>query len=151
MTSAAVTASPRRGVLGDPVLVVPVVGAAGLAVGWLGVHEHISGTRIAADLALSWALVSASLVVLARPRWRRVRFLLAATAFVLLGADLEWARSHVLWTLGLLLEGLWAAFLVQLVLTFPEGRSWSRAAQVAISGAYAVTFGGQLVGSFLVP
>jgi signal transduction histidine kinase len=151
MTSAAVTASPRRGVLGDPVLVVPVVVAAGLGVGWLGVHEHISGARIAADLALSWALVSGSLVVLERPRWRQARLLLAATAFALLGADLAWASSHALWTLGLLLEGLWAAFLVQLVLTFPEGRSWSQAAHLAIVGAYAVAFGGQLVGGFVVP
>ena len=132
-------------------LVVPVVVAAGLAVGWLGVHEHVSGTRIATDLALSWTLASASLVVLARPRWRRVRLLLAATAFALLGADLEWASSNVLWTLGLLLEGLWAALLVQLVLTFPEGRPWSRTAKVAIGGAYAVTFGGQLVAGFVAP
>src|SRR5436190_22000289 len=100
MASTAVTASPRREAIRDPVLVVPVVVAAGLAVGWLGVHEHVSGTRIATDLALSWALASASLVVLARPRWRRVRFLLAATAFALLGADLEWASSNALWTLG---------------------------------------------------
>jgi signal transduction histidine kinase len=133
------------------VLLLPVAVAAGLAVGWLGVHEEVSGTRIAADLALSWALVAASLVVLERPRWRRARLLLAATAFVLLGADLEWASSHVLWTLGLLIEGLWAAFLVQLVLTFPEGRAWSRLAEVAIVGAYAVTFGGQLVGALVAP
>src|SRR5207248_2165205 len=135
--------------LGDPVLVLPVVVAAGLAIGWLGVHEHISGTRIAADIGLSWALVSASLVVLERPRWRRASFLLAATAFALLGADLEWSSSHVLWTLGLLLEGVWAALMVQLVLTFPASRSWSRAARAGIIGAYAVAFGGQLVGAFV--
>ena len=122
MASTAVRASPSRGVLGDPVLVLPVVVAAGLAIGWLGVHEHISGTRIAADIGLSWALVSASLVVLERPRWRRASFLLAATAFALLGADLEWSSSHALWTLGLLLEGVWAALMVQLVLTFPASR-----------------------------
>src|SRR5437762_16927 len=115
----ALAAAPRRGVLRDPVLLLPVAVAAGLAVGWLGVHEHVSGTRIAADLALSWALVAASLVALERPRWRRARLLLVATAFALLGADLGWASSHPLWTFGFLLEGLWAAFLVQLVLTFP--------------------------------
>ena len=135
----------------DPVLLLPLVVAAGLAVGWLGVHERVSGTRIITDLALSWALVAASLVVLERPRWRRASWPLAATAFALLGADLEWANSHVLWMLGFVLEGLWAAFLVQLVLTFPEGRSWSRTAWVAIVGAYAVTFGGQLVGAFVAP
>src|SRR5205823_3261595 len=151
MTSTAVPASPSRAALRDPVLLLPVAVAAGLAVGWLGVHEEVSGTRIAADLALSWALIAASLVVLERPRWRRARLLLAATAFALLGADLKWASSHALWTLGFVLEGLWAAFLVQLVLTFPEGRPWSRAARIAIVCAYAVTFGGQLVGAFVVP
>src|SRR5438445_13248655 len=145
MASTAVTASPRREAIRDPVLLLPVVVAAGLAVGWLGVHERVSGTRIVADLALSWALVAASLVVLERPRWRRARLLLAATAFALLGADLEWASSHALWTLGLLLEGVWAALMVQLVLTFPASRSWSRAARAGIIGAYAVAFGGQLV------
>jgi signal transduction histidine kinase len=80
-----------------------------------------------------------------------VRSLLAATGFALLGADLEWASSHALWTVGLLLEGLWAALLVHICLTFPQGRPWSRIAPLAIAGAYAATLGGQLVGAFLVP
>ena len=46
---------------------------------------------------------------------------------------------------------LWVALLVQVVLTFPEGRPWSRAARIAIAGAYAATFGGQLVGAFVLP
>jgi signal transduction histidine kinase len=150
MTSTAVTASSRD-VIRDPVLLLPLVIAAGLAVGWLGVDHQAAGTRIAADLALAWALTTASVVVLERPRWRRARWLLAATALGVLGADLEWANWHALWTLGFVLEGLWAALLVQLVLTFPEGRSWSRIAGVAIVGAYAVTFGGQLVGALVAP
>jgi len=151
MTSTAVTASPSRDLIRDPVLLLPLVVAAGLSVGWLGVDKQVAGTRIAADLALSWALVAAALVVLERPRWRQARWLLAATAFALLGADLEWASSHALWTLGFVLEGLWVALFVQLVLTFPEGRCWSRVARVAIVAAYAMTFGGQLVGAFVVP
>jgi signal transduction histidine kinase len=149
MASNAVTALPRRDAVRDPVLLLPLAVTAGLAAGWLGVHERVAGTRIAADLALSWALIAASLVVLERPRWRRARWLLAATPFVLLGADLEWANSHALWTLGFLLEGLWAAFLVQLVLTFPEGRPWSRPAGIAILAAYTLALGGQLAGGLV--
>ena len=146
MASNAVTALPSRDAVRDPVLLLPLAVAAGLAVGWLGVHERVAGTRLAADLALSWALMAASLVVLERPRWRRARWLLAATPFALLGADLEWASSHALWSLGFLLEGLWAALLAQLVLTFPEGRPWSRLTRIAVLAAYALTLGGQLVG-----
>ena len=118
---------------------------------WLGVHEQVSGARITVDVALSWTLVAASLVVLERPRWRRGRLLLAAAGFALLAGDLEWASSHALWTFGLLLEGLWAALLVHFCVTFPEGRPWSRKAKVAIAGAYMATLGGQLVGVFMIP
>jgi signal transduction histidine kinase len=151
MSSTTVTSSQTRSTLRDPVLLVPVVVAAGLAVGWLGADAGVSGTRVAVDLALAWALVAASLVALERARWRRSRVVLAAASFALLAADLQWASSDGLWTLGFLLDALWAALLVQLVLTFPEGRPWSRAAGVAIAGAYAATFGGQLVGAFVLP
>jgi signal transduction histidine kinase len=151
MASNAVTALPSRDAVRDPVLLLPLAVAAGLAVGWLGVHEQVAGTRIAVDLALSWALLAASLVVLERPRWRRARWLLAAMPFVLLSADLEWANSHALWTVGFLLEGLWAALLVQVVVTFPEGRPWSRLARIAILAAYTFTLGGQLVGGLVTP
>ena len=151
MSSTVVTSAQTRSALRDPVLLVPAVVAAGLAVGWLGTGKGVSGTRIATDLALSWALVAASLVALERERWRRTRILLAAAAFALLAADLQWAGSHTLWTLGFLLEGLWVALLVQAVLTFPEGRPWSPAARITIAGAYAATLGGQLVGVFVLP
>ena len=151
MISTAVTAPPRRDAIRDPVLLVPLVVAAGLAIGWVGVDEHQAGTRIAADLALAWALIAVSVVVVERPRWRRARWLLAAAPFLLFGADLEWARSPALWTVGFLLEGLWVALLVQLVLTFPAGGSWSRPAGVAIVCAYAVTLLGQLAGVLVAP
>ena len=137
--------------LRDPVLLLPVVVAAGLAVGGLGVHEQVAGTRLIADLALSWALAAAAIVVLERPRWHRASWLLAATALAVLGADFEWASSHALWTLGFLLDGLWVALLALVVLTFPEGRSWSRPVRFAIACAFAVTLGGQVVGAFVVP
>ena len=151
MSSTVVTSLQTRSVLRDPVLRVPAVVGAGLAAGWLGVDAGVSGTRVAADIALSWALVAASLVALERTRWRRTRVLLAAAGFALLAADLQWASSRALWTLGFLLAALWAALLVQVVLTFPEGRPWSRAARVAIAGGYAATLGGQLVGVFVLP
>jgi signal transduction histidine kinase len=118
---------------------------------WLGVDAGASGALVAADLALSWALVAAALVAFERPRWARSGVLLVAAAIALLAADLQWASPNALWTLGFLFEALWVALLAQLVLTFPEGRPWSRAAPVLIAGAYVATFGGQLVGALVLP
>jgi len=146
---AAVAPSPH--VLREPVLLAPAIVGAGLAIGWLGVHHGVSGTRIGVDLALAWALVAASVVAGERPRWRRARWLLAAAGFALVGADLEWSDTDALWTVGLLLGGLWAVLLLQMVLTFPEGRPWSRPALVAIVAATIVTVGGRLVRAFVDP
>src|SRR6185295_10195402 len=98
MPSTVVTSSRTRGVLRDPVLLGPAVVGAGLAAGWLGADAGASGARVATDIALSWTLVAASLVALNRARWRRARVLLAAAAFAILAADLQWASSHTLWT-----------------------------------------------------
>ena len=69
-------------------------------------------------------------------------------AFAVLAADLEWTSTRVVGTIGVLLGWLWAALLVQLVLTFPEGRPWTRAARVVIAAAYAAAAGGQIVLAF---
>src|SRR2546429_317017 len=45
MASTAVTASRRREAICDPVLLLPVVVAVGLAIGWLGLPEPVSDTR----------------------------------------------------------------------------------------------------------
>jgi signal transduction histidine kinase len=147
MTSTAVTPSQARLAIRDPVLLLPVVVAAGLGVGWLGSRGHVSGQRIAVDLALAWSSVAVALVVLGRPRSRPTAWLLIATAITVLGADLEWAGSNALWTIGLMFEGLWAATLLLLVLTI--FRDPSPLTRGVIAGAYLVAFGGQLIGAFV--
>lgn len=136
-------ASPSQGVSAfrDPVLVLPVVVGTGLVVGWLATDADASGARTVVDLALAWTFVGASLVAIERARWRRSRALLIASSVALLAADLRWARADVLWTLGFVLAALWLALLVHFVVTFPEGRAWSRWAQVAIAGAYVAAAG----------
>ena len=151
MSSTLTTPARAASALRDPVLLAPAVVVAGLGIGWLGVDAGASGARVAADLALSWALVAASLAALERRRWRRSRSLLAFAAFTLLAADLQWAGANVLWTLGFLLDAAWAAVLIHVVLTFPEGRAWSQAARSAIATAYVATLGGQLIGVFVSP
>jgi signal transduction histidine kinase len=149
MASPAIVRAQPRGALGDPVLVLPLVVAAGLGIGWLGSDAHASGWRIAVDLGLAWSLAGASLLALGRAPWRRSRMLLAAAAFALPAADLQWARAEGVWTLGFLLEALWVALMVQFVLTFPDGRSWTATARIAVVGAYATAFGGQVIGALV--
>jgi signal transduction histidine kinase len=131
-SSASASASAWR----DPILVLPLAVAGGLALSWAGRHDGVSGGQIAVDLALSWGLVAASMVALARARWRRPRLLLALAGLLVLAGDLQWLSGAALWTVGLVLQLAWVAVVVELVLTFPDGRSWSRAAQVTIVGAY---------------
>src|SRR5947209_5425222 len=135
----------------DPVLALPAVVAAGLAIGWLGVHEHVPGTRIAADLGLAWGLVAAFLVVVERSRRRRVGWLLAAAAFAVLVADLQWSSSRALWTAGFVLEGLWVALLAGFVVAVPERGPWSGPARFVIGGAVVATLGAQLAGVLVSP
>src|SRR5580765_5828623 len=144
MASAAATATPGREAVRDPVLLLPLAVGAGLAIGWLGVHDRVPGSRIVVDLALAWSLVTASLVALERPRWQRAAWLLAAAAFALLGADLAWTSTRAIGTIGVLLGWLWAALLVQLVLTFPAGRPWTRLTWGIVAVAYAAAIGGQI-------
>jgi signal transduction histidine kinase len=152
MTSSTLLVPARaRSVLRDPVLLLPVVVAAGLVVGWLGAEGGASGTAVAVDLALAWSFVGASVVALERTRWGRATVLLVASAFALLAADLRWAHSDGLWTLGFLLAALWVALLVHFVLTFPQGRAWSARAWVVVAGAYVVAILGQLARALVDP
>jgi DNA-binding NarL/FixJ family response regulator len=91
---------------------------------------------------------ASSLVALERRRWRPTARLLTAAAVVLLGADLAWTNARLVWTIGVLLGWLWAAILVQLVLSFPEGRPWAAVARVVVPAAYAAAVGGQVVVAF---
>jgi signal transduction histidine kinase len=146
MASAAGAASVSH-VSRDPVLLLPVAVAAGLAVGALGLDANEPGSRIVTDLGLAWTLMAAALVTLERPRWQRASWLAVAAALAVLAADLDWASSSTLWTTGFLLEQLWVAVLACLVLTFPGLRAWSRLAQLALAAAFAVALGGQVLGA----
>jgi signal transduction histidine kinase len=135
--------------LRDPVLVLPFAVVVGLALGWEGLRTGVPGGLIAADLALSWALVGASLLAPERSRWRRPRLLLAIAGALVLGGDLQWLSAPALWTAGLVLELAWLSVIVQLVLTFPDGRAWSSLALVTIGAGYLAAPVGGLVAAFV--
>jgi signal transduction histidine kinase len=149
ITRAATAPQPAASVLRDPVLLLPVAVAAALGVGWAGFHAGISGSRVGVDLFLAWSLFAASLIALERSRWRHPPALFALAGTALLAGDLRWSGVSGLWTLGILLDSVWLALVVQLVLTFPDGHSWSGPARVTILGAYLVTLGGALAATLV--
>ena len=144
MISRATSVSPPSPpLLRDPILILPLVVAAGLALGWRGLHNGVSGSEVAVDLALCWCLVAASVVALGWARWQRARLLLALAALLVLAGDLQWFNAAGPWTVGLVLQLAWLAVMIQLVLTYPDGRPWSRPARVTILGGYlAAPIGG---------
>ena len=152
MSSTAVTSAQTRSALRDPVLLVPAVVGAGLADrlargrrgrlgntrgrgprAVVGARRGIRSSRWSGRAGAGRACCSPPLPSRSSPRISSGR------------ARMPCGRSASCST------ALWVALLVQLVLTFPEGRPWSRAARVAIAGAYAATLGGQLVGAFVLP
>jgi signal transduction histidine kinase len=151
VTHALTAAATRtwRDALRDPVLIAPLAVAAGLGIGALGEHAGVSGARLAVDIGLAWALAAIALLTIDRPRRRRAGVLLAAAAFALLGADLEWSSASVPWTFGLLIEQLWVALLATMVLLGLRGRLGSRLARWVIACTFAITVAGQAVGALV--
>jgi signal transduction histidine kinase len=133
----------------DPVLLLPLVVAAGVAVGALGLDAHVQGGRIVSDLALAWTLMAAALITLDRPGWQRASWVCVAAALAVLAGDLQWSASRWLWTAGLLLEQLWVALLVALVLAFAVRRAGRRLAGAALAAAFGVALGGQALGAIV--
>ena len=150
MISRATLVSPSaRSLLRDPVLVLPLSVAAGLGLGWEGRRTGVPASLVAVDVALSWGLVAASVIASGRARWRRPRLLLALAGMLVLAGDLEWCGSAGLWTVGLVLQLVWLAVIVQLMLTFPDGRSWSRLAVITIAAGYLAALVGGLASALV--
>ena len=133
----------------DPVLVLPLAVVAGLSLGWEGLRTGVPGSLIAVDVALGWGLVAVSVITSGRSRWRRPRLLLALAGMLVLAGDLQWCNAPSLWTVGLVLEMVWLAVIVQLVLTFPDGQWWSRLAVVTVVTGYLAAPVGGLVSALL--
>jgi len=65
--------------------------------------------------------------------------------------DLQLSSSALPWTVGLLLAWLPAAMVVQLVVSFPDGRMWSWPARAVLAGAFLVTVGRAVLGALFLP
>ena len=141
----------RKSVLGDPVLLVPAAVVGGLLAAGGALSAGATKTEIGIDLAVAWAFIAAATVALCRPALRRSGVLMAAIAATWLIGYLELASNSVLWSAGWLLGFVYLALLTHLVLSFPEGRIWSRPARIVVWATYAATVATQLLAGLFQP
>lgn len=153
MGSSAVAQEPSdRGDLAvDPVLLLPVAVLVSLGAAWISLSSGGDPWRVAADLVIVWALLSAAVVALVHPPLKRTGVLMAALAGTYLLPYLEGSSWPLLWTTGLVLEAVWTAVFVHLVVAFPEGRLRSLPARALVIAAYAAVIGNQVLAAFAWP
>jgi signal transduction histidine kinase len=135
----------------DPLLVLPIAAIAGLVITWWALSVGVEKPRAAVDLAVSWSFAGAGMLALERTSLRRSGALMLAVAGTWVLYDLQHAESAILWTLGWVFADVYAALLVQLILSFPEGRIWSRSARVVVVATWAATVGCAFVSALFEP
>ena len=141
--------APQRGL--DPLLVLPIAAITGLLVTWWALSVGVEKPRAAVDLAVSWSFAGAGMLALERASLRRSGVLMLAVAATWFLYDLQHAESDLLWTVGWVFADLYAAILVQLILSFPEGRIWSRSARIVVGATYVATVGCAFVSALFEP
>ncbi len=151
MTASSVRArpTPERGV--DPLLALPIAAIAGLLVTWWALSVGVGKPRAAVDLAVSWSFVGAGILALERASLRRSGALMLAVAATWFLYDLQHSESELLWTVGWVFADVYAAVLVQLIVSFPEGRIWSPSARVLVVATYAATVGCAFLSALFEP
>ena len=117
-----------------------VVGVTATAV--ILASDHIQDPHAAQALVTALtggSFIAAGLVARTRRPENRTGLLLIAVGFTwFVSAGLMGADDSFVWTIGLVLSGLPAAFLIHLLITYPSGRLQSRRDQLLVVAGYAL-------------
>ena len=135
----------------DPLLLLPVGAAGALFATWWSLSAGKSDISAAVDLAVAWAFVAAACLALSKVTFRSSGILMTAVAASWFVTDLQLSTVSVLWTVGFVFGELYLAFLVQLVVGFPEGRPWSPVARIVVASTYVATVGLSFVRALFYP
>jgi signal transduction histidine kinase len=141
---------PGRGSF-DPVLLLPIAVFGGLLVTWWTLSAGVSRSQAVVDLSVAWAFAGSAVLALSRPSLRRSGWLMAAVAATWFLSDLQLSTVPLIWTLGWVFDSVYLAVIVQLVLSFPEGRIWSTPARVVLAMAYIATVGMSVLAALFQP
>jgi signal transduction histidine kinase len=135
----------------DPLLVLPIAAIGGLLVTWWALSVGVEKPRAAVDLAVAWGFAGAGMLALQRASLRRSGVVMLAVAASWFVYDLQHSESDLLWTTGWVFADLYAALLVHLIMSFPEGRIWSRSARVVVVTTYGATVGFAFLSALFQP
>lgn len=135
----------------DPVLLLPLAVVGGLLVTWWTLSVGVSRTQAVVDLGVAWTFAGASVIALSRPSLRRSGWLMAAVAATWFLYDLQLSSVPLIWTVGSVFAYLYLVLVVQLVLSFPEGRVWSTPARVVLVLVYIAAVGMPALATLFLP
>lgn len=141
----------RRRIAIDPVFLLPVIGAECLLVAWFGLDQGLERWRVATDVATALLFAAGGVTALCRRGPRVPGRLMVTIAATWPLASLAAAESSAAWIVGRLFESAPLALVVWLILSYPEGRAWSRAARATIVAAWVAVVVGTLSGILLDP
>jgi len=132
------------------VVTAAVTAAAAVCLAVLDTPEY-STARLAVVLFAGCALVAAGLVAVANGEQRLGALTAAAGLAWLLERLLQVIPTSVTFTAGLVLTGMWAAFLIHALISFPSGRLDTTVERLTVAAGYLLNSVGNLPEFVFVP
>ena len=143
--------SARRAVRIDPIFALPLIGAESLLAAWYGLDHGLERWRVAADLAVALSFAAAGVTALCRPGPRTPGRLMVATAAMWWVVYLELSTHSAPWAVGRMLRDVPSALIIWFLLSYPEGRVWSKPARTTVGVTWVAVLGSGLSNALLEP
>jgi signal transduction histidine kinase len=119
--------------------VAVVAGALAFGITLTSHHEDLPALQAVLVVFTGWSFIGAGLIARARQPQNRTGLLLIAIGFWWLVAALYASNRSLVFTIGLLISAVPAAFLVHLLVAYPNGRLESRWERVLVATGYGLT------------
>jgi PAS domain S-box-containing protein len=136
-------------------VVVPialVAGGVAFAFGLTSDHGNTPSPAIlVVELTVGWSFIAAGLVARTRRPENRTGLLLIAVGFAWLLNGLNYSNSSFLWTLGMALSAVWAAFFVHALLAYPSGLITSSRQRALVVFGYGLASTANIAGALFDP
>ena len=113
--------------------------AFGLVVAWLTLEsDHVEdrGFEAALRLLVGWSFIGTGLYAWWRRPENRTGLLMAAIGFAWFATSVSASDNDLVFTIGIALDGIFAAVLGHLLIAFPTGRLATRAERLLVAGIY---------------